>query len=53
METRKRINSLGKRMDILDRFVKNNNRSLTCEKWQQYFKLSNICSNEYSKLIRL
>ena len=50
---RTRINSLSKRMNILDKYVKDENNSLTCEAWQRYFKLSNICSSEYSKLIRL
>lgn len=50
---RKRINSLRKRMNILDKYVKNENNSLTCDAWQRYFKLTNTCSSEYSKLIRL
>ena len=53
MEIKNRITTLSLRMNKLDKFVKNNNANLKCDLWQRYFKLINICSSEYAKLIRL
>lgn len=49
---RPRINTLCKRMDRLDKYIKDNNNSLKCDVWQRYFNLMNDCSTEYANLIR-
>jgi len=53
MNIRDRINTLSKRMDILDNFRKKRNNSMTCDKWKRYFRLKHIVSTEYATLIRL